>query len=1498
MPSFGEQLLTQAMRDIAVRRRQERTALEKVESDKLSLLADPNKLDKLVANFTTMVSPSKAKLSTDFASKVDATDANIPSDHPLKGYGHNLRDSLRQALSDPSNEGISVKQMVLHLSGRELVKPGESGKTLYEESHAYKYRKDYRPGNWFGAFGEDEDVRALPGYEEFKEEKAATVPVRHDTTYKEAMGYGAGFAGLGQLGSRALIKWGGRRAVSWGTARLVTGAALGPHIALAAAAAVPMFKVWDFVAGKIDQSHFGKSQGAVTKFLAELAIGGVLPGYAGHKILTKSLTKATQAGIIKGVTEDMLMRLPTAKNAILLGKTRALKVKEDAIADAAMEAAGKSKTAKRQVFKAAEDIYEPRRAGMEGLTKVEKREVVKDLTAPFKKQFLGVKTTKKEQDISRVFANFTTEQSDAALAKAKTVGIRKATQQVKEGIDVLADQRQKEISDGFYKGLKKVDESYYKESYTTDELLQGFKSKKKARLLVAGKKKVKKAEKVIKEVNDAVDKEVLAAKIAELEGETAAAKIRFDKMEERFKGGLVQTKSGAVIRKKGKKAVAQVPDEVVKAKEASLPKGSVEVSYQEAKRRLLKSMMAKKDPVKEEMAVKPAIENAKIAIGNQVKKQENRPLLKGETDDAEWLARAGESESIEDIFATTDGLMKEEFDPSKWKFFIAGATAIPLLNIFDPNTGDMQVATAGVSAEGLKVLAGSKVSKVVMDSLKGKAKSVQALYKSIIEGNYAYIPAAEGQKFFGERQNAISVSKMVAERGETLADQVIRSKSLPFGFDRLMGMAGFGRLYLKAGGDATIELGNRHLVSGNMTEKGLIVLDNILKDIKNYNANPKEIMKLMEPLADRFAPQVGAYNAIEYQIKIMKGVVNKNLKLLKKKKLKSDDRQVAIAEIEEANKSLKLLKSAEEELSPAVRQFNKDYETTTQMLAKNNPAVRMSLAAEDTVDFKHRPWLKNMMTFEEMEAVGYHKRFMEDYATEVARVYGKDAIIESRPYIHHAFHPSWRTKFINDELARLKLGIKPHPPYTQMHSRSRYSRQMVPHIGYNTGRYIPDVEKRIQMQEFWGRGKKDGWYALWKSPMVQGSNALREFFQRIHNAGIPAADTWSNRSANWYSAIEVLRLLGYSTSVAFKHLFKIPGTWAQLGFTSAMKHVPESLQVFARTFAQGKRGKSLMAQLNLSGVKGEKAATDLVAKTFARQYGYMNTIMDMDMSVNVNSTFETGLKWLNEKGGVLVRGVEHFDRVHGILAASEQAAKKGMTAQQATYGLVDTILKNNFLSGTLNPSWMRSPKVRALFLFQNTAFKIFERRLVGGIKALELSKAVGKSVKEKGLRQSLKELRGVKQFIKEGEHEFKESIILDALNADRGYFGTPQSVQFMKEMLIMGAIIGAGGVAGVDLWQHVNHLPFLKGHTKYPVLATSPIFNAMFDVKGNRAAAAKASKAPEFLMTDFLKEWLWQGKYGPYPQSVKKGMRLSNNDIPKRYKDSKLKYLFSIPATE
>ena len=1497
MPTFGEQLLSQAIRSSIAEEERKRRKLEKIESDKLSLLANPTKLDKLVADFTSMVSPSSAKPDTSFASKVDATDANIPDDHPMKGYGQELREGLKEALSDPQFRGIPVERIVLGLASYKMESAPEGEKNLVEKSHEYKYKKDYSLTNWGGLFGEDETVRALPGYEEFKKRKKAITPEEIKTSYKKALGIGAGFAAGGQLTRRAAIRWGGKKLRSWGARKLVTGAALGPYVGLASMAAVPAFKIFDATTNVIERTHFGRSQGALAKFIPEAIIGGLIPTYIGHKALTKTISKAAEKGLIKEGIKNALMRLPTAERAIKLGEARAVERATQKAADEAVEKLAKNKTAKRQIFKAVDDDYTRKKFGVKDLTRAERQTFERDLARPFTKEFTGAKV-EVPKSVDKIFANFTEAQSDAALARSKDIGIRKATQQVDEGIKVVELQKEKEIKDGIYKGLENVVRSRFTPKHDVDDLVKNFPSKKKTRIAKKVVKEDRKIKKAVKEVDNAVDKEVLAAKIIELEGNAAAARERLADMGARFrKTGLYKTKTGATVLKKGKKVkeTVQVPDEVIKKKEAEvakvskpIPEGMEEISYAEAKRRLLKDMMAKKNPVKEELVVKPAIDNAETSIGKQIEKQQGRKLTKNEMSDAEWLARAGEAEGIDDIFATTDGLMKEEFDPGKWKFFVAGAASIPLLSLFE--SGE---AEASMTSEALNVLAKSKVPKFVVDSLKATGKSLKQLRKEMIEQNLVYIPAAEGQKYFGERMKAISVAEMVAERGEKLADQVIRSKSLPFGFDRLMGMAGFSRLFFKAGGEPAIELGSRKFVSDSMAEKGMQVFDNIVSNIKDYDANPKFVIEAMQSLAKRFAAEVGAFNAVEYQIKVTKGARNKLLKSLKSKKLKGQDRKDTLIGLEEAKASLTQLKSARDKLEPVARQFEKDYEATIKILAKDNPAVRLSLAAEDTSNFKFYPWLKDMMTFEEKEAVGYYKRFMDEYAEEIVRVYGKDAVIESRPYIHHAFHPEWQTRYINDELARLKLKISPHPPYTELHSRAKYSKQMVPHIGYNTGRYIPDVEKRLQMKEFW-----NGWDSIRRSPMVQNSNALREFFQRIHNASIPASDHWSNKAANWYVGIEVFMLLGLSTSVAFKHLFKVPGTWAQLGFVPAIKHIPESLKIFARTFSKRDSGRSLAAQMNLSGKQGEKAVSDLVTRTFARQYGYMNTIMDMDMSVNVNSTFESGLRWLNEKGGILVKGVEHFDRAHGILAATHMAANRGMTAKQATYGVVDTILKNNFLSGVLNPSWMHSPKVRALFLFQNTAFKIFERRLVGGIKALELSKEVGKSVKLKGLKQTLKELRGVRQFIKEGEHEFKESIILDALNADRGYFGTPQSIQFMKEMLIMGAIINAGGLMGTDLWEHVNHLPFLKGHTKYPVLATSPIFNAMFDVKGNRAKAARDNKAPEFMMTDFLKEWLWQGKYGPYPQSVKKAMRLSNNDIPHRYRDSKFKYLFGIPATE
>jgi len=1478
--NIGEQLLHSAFSDDSRRTEAARRAKKK-----MALLANPAQLDKLVADFTQMVSPSKAKLSSDFALKTDAAEANIPDDHPLKGYGTQLKENIKGALISPENARYSVDQIVYGLAGSGLNIKGESGKSLIEESHKYKYKKDYAPLNWFGAFGEDDKVRALPGYQEYKDRQGALEVEEYHTGFLEAMGYGAGFE-VGVRGlQKGLAKTMSKKMLGKWAAKRLAATAFGPAVGAAAVLAVPAFKVYDALQNVVEKSNFGRAYNDSWQMdVARGLVVGIAPAYGGHKLFRGIVAKAAEKDLIKGIAEKTLMQYPSARNAIRLGKDRAVAKAANEMVDTSIEGVKKS-----QAFSIAE-LFDRRTAAassVEGYVKA-----YGGFESPFRE---GVKKTAPwtSKDVKRVFSSFTDEQADVAMQKAKTKGIKKATAEVKEGVDVVADQRLKEIKDGITKGVKAVmDEvdAAQIERYTTDDLLKNYKFSKGERLLKKTEKTAKKAAKAAAPVNDAVDKEILATKIAEVGEDIAASRLRLAEMGKRFKGGLVQTKSGAVVRKKGKKAVEQVPDEVVAKKEATIPVGMEEISYLQAKQKILAAQAKKQRPLKEE-ALKPVMKDHVEALEGSI----GRKLTEAEMDDAEWLARAGNSETIEEMFQSADALTRKEFDPSKWKMFYIVAATVPLLSIFD---GETQTAEASIGKVAVEVAAHSKVSKFVIDSLKATGRSVKELFKEIVDQGYAYIPAVEGQKFMGTRMKALSVSKMVKDRGERLVDQVTRVVDTPLGTSKFMGVAGFGRLFFKAGGDPAIELGSRHIAQGHMVEKHMKVFDNMMDDVLNYDRNPKNIIEAMKPLSDRFSVQVGAYNAIESKMATIKGIRKGFYEDLKKKKIKVDDKIALQKGIDEADSSLKILREARKELQGPAKQFQKEHEVMMKHLSDTHPAVRMSLAAEDTVDFKFRPWLKDKMTYSELEAVGYYKKFMEDYAETITGVMGKDSVIRSQPYIHHAFHPSQRKQFVIDELKRLKLDIPAAVPYTKFFSRSKYSRQMVTHIGFNTGRYIPDAEARIYMGGFWNKKSKDGWYSLSKSPIIKDSAPLRDFFNRLHEASKPAPDTWSNKAANTYVAIEVFRLLGFSSSVAFKHLFKLPGTWAQLGFGEAMKHIPQSVRVFSRTFSKGMRGRELAKQLGMQGKVGERAVTDLVTKTYSRQYGYMNTIMDLDLQVNPASTFDAALKFANEKGGVLVRAVEHFDRTHGVLAAMAMAAKRGMTAKDAAYGVVDTILKNNFLSGVLNPSWMRNPKIRALALFQNTAFKIMERRLIGAVKAADLIKTVGGEVKRQGLKNTLKELRGIKQFIREGEHEFKQSIIMDALNADRGYFGTPQSVQFMKEVLMAGGIMMAGGAGGMHLHEHVFHIPFMKGETKYPTLASSPVLNAVFDVTDNRAQAARDQLSPDFFIVDFLKEWLWQDKYGPVPQMMKKMIRLTNDDIPKRYKDSKLRYLFGAPSTE
>ena len=82
--SFASELLTQ--------RRERRKLAEKRSAEKYELLANPDKLDKLVASHVAAVSPSVvAPKKSKFSTETEALQSVIDEDSPMKNFGTALQ---------------------------------------------------------------------------------------------------------------------------------------------------------------------------------------------------------------------------------------------------------------------------------------------------------------------------------------------------------------------------------------------------------------------------------------------------------------------------------------------------------------------------------------------------------------------------------------------------------------------------------------------------------------------------------------------------------------------------------------------------------------------------------------------------------------------------------------------------------------------------------------------------------------------------------------------------------------------------------------------------------------------------------------------------------------------------------------------------------------------------------------------------------------------------------------------------------------------------------------------------------------------------------------------------------------------------------------------------------------------------------------------------------------------------------------------------------------
>jgi len=268
---------------------------------------------------------------------------------------------------------------------------------------------------------------------------------------------------------------------------------------------------------------------------------------------------------------------------------------------------------------------------------------------------------------------------------------------------------------------------------------------------------------------------------------------------------------------------------------------------------------------------------------------------------------------------------------------------------------------------------------------------------------------------------------------------------------------------------------------------------------------------------------------------------------------------------------------------------------------------------------------------------------------------------------------------------------------------------------------------------------------------------------------------------------------------------------------------------------------------------------------------------------------------ITSTGSVGIQAVEAFDRVHTIQAAFDMSLKKGMTAEQAMSSIYSTILKNNFLGGALNPEWMHNPKIRALALFQNTPFKILERRVVNGMKTMDDVKTAFGIIRSQNLEATLNDLHNIRASVFEGQNELKKSMIFEAVTGTKDAFGNSISAQFVREWMIAGLVTMGGSAVGIDLSKHSFHLPFVKDNKNDMSFATSPIVDATWrTVHGGGVDQNKETDDKEFFPTRFYKNWLGSSG-GAQPLVLHKMRKITDNDIPAIYKDSPLSYLFSIP---
>lgn len=670
----------------------------------------------------------------------------------------------------------------------------------------------------------------------------------------------------------------------------------------------------------------------------------------------------------------------------------------------------------------------------------------------------------------------------------------------------------------------------------------------------------------------------------------------------------------------------------------------------------------------------------------------------------------------------------------------------------------------------------------------------------------------------------------------------------------------------KEGANPMVELASRMTAMHNNIEMHKQAVKEILSMVPEYKSGFGDIRKATKSLVEKWEQKqaVAAYTT---------GTRDKLKETLKGMSRKQDpvgydDMAKRVADMEKA------ADKAMAELKP----FQGEWEATVKELAGKHSSARIALAIEDTAEFVEYPWLKHMLSADELAAVNAFKDLNIQTGQRIVDAGGD--IIKTRPYAHHALHPDSNFKGIKEALMKHTPNMNDGIAMAKLHSRRIGSKMMIPDVEYMYARYIPDVERRMQVMKFWKKNQAGGWDAHVKRLKKYGllTEELDAFWKHTKKTFAIDPPSKGQEWARRYYSLEVAWRLFLSGSVGFKHLMKQTANLAMFPVDTWAKGASRAPKALFENKMRGLQTKWPSIFGEVQGKPSDRAA---LIKAYTHQGNYNTAIAEMDIFDTPTAIFDKWIQQFNEKGSAIVAGVEAFDRGATVLMGLEMAAKKGMTPVQATYAMYDSILKANFLSGIQNPSWIRNPYARAFFMFQGTPYKLFEQRALQAVKAgKDLKKAVG---------VTMDEWENFRSTLKRGEAEFKWGLIYDALTSTKDIYGQSVTKQFIKNVATMGGLIWMGDkFFDSDIHDQVFHLPFFKMGGSSPGLMLNPIISA-----GYKATMKRHESDTDWMMLDFANKWI--GSSGPAPAVVTKLMRTAEGDIPEVYQQAPWRYMLGIP---